>query len=467
MSDRRNPFECSPEILRHLKDHASPCASPHVVINQLIRDSTDDPATRCMTVAALVATLSQLAGPAAIERPPGCLLVNAGQADTDPINDVMRLLTGISNPPPTASPGERQQPRDWMFRLALDVTNVGKAGRLTREFLGPRMAEFRNARCQAFGADRFGFYADRHDEQLGWVADISNHVALRLDREIDLAKFRADVRDHSPCLTEPVGIGETMRLESKVLSVAGTLHAVEFDEPLVTGIVDAALPVVFLPHCAAAFLHTPPPLALQKLSIDLEHFSIVGDSFAPSAAPSRLPTGPWFVIWLARLRQRLLHFPEGYDFFIRQTIRDLRGWCRQLSRWATKAGPFGDERKELSRNLTAMTLYGVSTGVEALGWHGYGFDAGCDRRGLLRLLSIVRKDKVIERRELQRRLQSITAGTRDDLLVRLASEGLVNLNGRLVEAVPLADYIRTIPTRSGVSPPKLATCTDGATAATM
>lgn len=201
MSENRNPFQCSPELLQHLKDHASPCPSPYLVITRLI-SGTDDPVTRCMTAAALVTTLAQLAGPVAIKRPPGCLLVNAGPSSADPLNHVMRLLTGFSDPQPTASPEERAQSRNWMARLASEVIGTQKARQLTPGYLGPRMVEFRNARSRAFGGDRFGLYAEYHDELLGWpCSKIKDSMGLPKANATDAAVCRNAFWGHSSAVS--------------------------------------------------------------------------------------------------------------------------------------------------------------------------------------------------------------------------------------------------------------------------
>ena len=461
MSDANDLLECPPEILAMLKSLEAGCVPPHEVVNKFIRGSSQDAATRNLATAALVIALAQVAGPAAIRRPPGCLLVHAGGLGSDPLDSVTSKLTGISNAAPTVPPDEQVRLKGWMFALAKAVIAMRQTGRLTTEFLNLRATEFKQARCQAFGGDRAGLYASRCGEQFGWVADGSNHVILRLDRDEDRLKFREDVVKGDPLLLNPYGLGDSMIMAPKVLSVAGSLPADRWDVPLVEGIIERALPILFLPHCAKGFLKTAGELAMQKVAIDLEDAMHRGLIHAPPVTPGRLPSLPWFTACHARLRQRLLHFPERYDFYIQGTLRDLIDWCRRLSHWLLKPDSAANERNVLYSNLARATFFAVCHGVDALGWHGYGFPIApeCSREELMKLLAAVRKAGTLTRHDVLLKLQWLRAEKRDLMLEHLAAEGLLTLTDSQVEAVPLAEYIKAIPTRSGIQPPTLAATT--------
>jgi hypothetical protein len=105
----------------------------------------------------------------------------------------------------------------------------------------------------------------------------------------------------------------------------------------------------------------------------------------------------------------------------------------------------------------ALAFHGVSLGIDWLGWHGYGFRAGCSRQEVVKLLAAVRgaDGATISRRELQLKLQWLQTGKRDAILERLQDEGLVILNDKHVAAVSAEDYLRSIPARSGVPAPTL------------
>jgi hypothetical protein len=461
MFDANDLLECPPEMLGMLKNLAAGCIPPHEVVNKFVSESSPDAATRNLATAALVIALAQVAGPAAIRRPPGCLLVHAGGLGSDPLDCVTGKLTGISNAAPTVPPNERVRLKNWMVKQAMEVIAMSKTGNLACDFLYLRATEFKQARCEAFGGDRAGLYASRCDVQIGWVADGSNHVVLRLDRDEDRLKFREDVVKGDPLLLNPYGLGDSMVMAPKVLSVAGSVTADLWDAPLVEGIVDRALPILFLPHYANAFLKTAGELAMQKVAIDLENAMHRGLIHSPVVVPGPLPSLPWFTACHARLRQRLLHFPERYDFYIQGTLRDLIDWCRRLSHWLLKPDSAANERNVLYSNLARATFYAVFHGVEGLGWHGYGFAHApeCSREEFMKLLNAVRKAGTLSRRDVLLKLQWLRAEKRDRMLEHLAAEGLITLTDSQVEAVPLAEYIKAIPTRSGIQPPALAATT--------
>ncbi|MEY3898553.1 MAG: hypothetical protein RLZZ214_4075 [Verrucomicrobiota bacterium] len=53
----------------------------------------------------------------------------------------------------------------------------------------------------------------------------------------------------------------------------------------------------------------------------------------------------------------------------------------------------------------------------------------------------------LTRRELQRHTQSLTAAERNKVLARLAAEGLVQLDDKMVTAVPLAKFMEALHAR--------------------
>jgi hypothetical protein len=428
---------------------------PHEVITRLMYRCTQDDLTRSVAVSALVLALAQVAGPAAIKRPPGYLLIDAVRSGDDPIDGVMKNLTGMSDVTPTGAPEDFERNRRWMIKLTNDVMVADQRTAANHEFLAPRIAEFKRCRGESFGGDRAGLYAKCHDPQLGWISDASNHLIVRLDRDEDLVLFRSDLRQANPRLMKPSGYGETLVSAPKVLSVVGSMQAAHWDEPLVAGIMDKPLPLLFLPHCADAPLATPSEFVMRKLSINLENEGRIGSLRAPGLISDSLPAIPWFSTSLARLRQRLVHIPDGYGFFIQRTLRDLTAWCRTLAIWATRKESDPGCTERLFQDLSSLTLHGVLSGVEALGWHGYGYDAGCSREMVVKLLALIRDEGTISRRELLRRLQAIDAEKRDSILGHLETEGLVTLTERWVAAVPAADYFRGIPARTGVKAPTL------------
>lgn len=87
---------------------------------------------------------------------------------------------------------------------------------------------------------------------------------------------------------------------------------------------------------------------------------------------------------------------------------------------------------------------------------GLGFDPGCSHADAVALLRHLRERGPVSRRDLQRRFQSFTATQRDQVLERLAAEGLIVLDAKKVTAVPLADFIRSLHARPELGEPPYA-----------
>ena len=177
-----------------------------------------------------------------------------------------------------------------------------------------------------------------------------------------------------------------------------------------------------------------------------------------TATPCPIPQDAWIQQCNDRLRQRLPYFPCEYDFFIQRTLRELVSWVTCLvGMLAGRDLGRKEQAVALCWDLVALTFHGVCLGVEWLGFYGYGFRNECRRLEVVKLLAAVRgaDGATISRRELQRDLQWLKADMRDAMLERLAHEGLVTLSDKYVSAVSAADYLRTIPARSGIPAPTL------------
>ena len=429
--------------------------SPCTDLLRFIHGCSSDDVTSSMAIAATVMTLAQVAGPEMIQRPPGYLLVNAGAAACDPIDQVMKQLTGLGNPKPKGDAESFKRNRSMMGLRINDVIQAILEGRnITKVFMDSRSLDFIENRRLAFGGDRAGYYAARYDKVFGWVADRTNHVILRLDRAEDHARFREDLRNNLEKLITPSGYGDTLLLQPKALSIAGAARAEQWDESLVSGIVERGLPVLFLPHTAGKPLDSADAQCLNMIAVGLQA-EIAAHRHDPVVAAGSVFDDAWLTCRLDRLRQRLIHFPATYDYFVQRTIRELDEWCNRLASIVAMDGTEETLAMALWRDLFAKAFHGICLGIESLGWHGYGFHPGCSRQEALNLLALVRKNGAIERRELLRKFQWLNAESRNAILERLEAEGLVTLTGKEVSAVPFADYLSAIPARTGITAPEM------------
>jgi hypothetical protein len=194
-------------------------------------------------------------------------------------------------------------------------------------------------------------------------------------------------------------------------------------------------------------------LGLESVAVMVEQHGQDPQS-VPVTAPSALPPSDWLYKCLPRLRQRLVFFPESYEFFVQRTIRELNPWCSRLAGMTARKGVTETQMKKLHEALFANCFHAVWLGVEALAWHGYGFCAG-DPATTLKVLAAVRENGTISRRDLQRKLQCLQAADLGKLLTRLAQEGLLTLDARQITAVPFSEFFDGITGRTGIQPPDL------------
>ena len=427
-------------------------SNPMEDLGNFIHGCSEDRLTRVMATTAVVLALCQTAGPRMISQPPGFLLIHAGDEPVDPIDAVVKTLVGIIPPTPRPETETFERHRRVMRAALLQKLHSGGHARPVLDFFGlqqrrrcPLVDAFQNAIAENHGQGRAGWYADRHDEEFGWVTDATGHSILRLDRKEDLRQFREDVRTNPAQLIRPTGYGSDMRQETKRLSIAGSLPAADWDEHLASGIVRNALPVFFLPHSAYEPLVTPGELALEWIGIALAG-EAVESTATPAEAYERLDLikPPWVKERINRLRERLHHFPADYEFFVMRSVRELLPCCRRLVSVTAPTGSPEEEQLNLTFDLFSNVLQGVCLGVEALGWHGYGFESQSHSDGMRRVLRAVRDHGSMSKRDLQRHQQWLTAATRDEILEALTREGLVMIAGNEITVMPFADYWRHI-----------------------
>ena len=435
---------------------------PFSDLGNFIHGCAEDSVTRAISTTALVLALAQAAGPNMLRQPPGFLLINANSEASDPIDEVMKTLTGMESPRsrPEAESFERSL---RTMEAALKVNASSPRPIQPQSILHPGMGEYasrplpdpyQEALRKAFGSGRVRHYADAHHDRFGWAgSEGSNHLILRLDRDDDRLRLRQDLRQRAQILVHPEGYGSSMRSETKTLSIAGSLQVAEWDMHGTVGIIERAIPVLFLPHTANMPLVTPEEL--RWLSIGLA---------SEAGKEGSEPLGAWLRLGVLkgegihkgidRLRQRLGHFPADYEFFVMNTVRELLNWCAELVNAMAMNHESLEEQRALLMDLYAMVLQGICLGVEALGWHGYGFDSNCERAQTYKVLAAIRDRGSIGKRDLLRQLQWLKAERRDAILAAFEGEGIVRLTDQEVTTVPFADYWRKVCQRVGTDLPE-------------
>ena len=202
----------------------------------------------------------------------------------------------------------------------------------------------------------------------------TGHAILRVERAEDLRQLMEDIRLHPGAAHPPGWLRREMEEEGEELSLAGSLPAAEWDNHLAAGIVQHAMPVLFLPHTAKEPLVPPGHLALEWIGIALAGEATDSPATGGSLRTARPDQAAWVRERMARLRERLRHFPADYEFFVMRTVRELLPCCRRLVGILAPSGR--REAEQLNFGLRPLQPRPAwrCLGVEALGWHGYGFE---------------------------------------------------------------------------------------------
>lgn len=415
----------------------------------LADDSFPETANRSVATAAAVLTLGQIAGPAAIEYPPGFLLVGAADPRTDPIDAIAKHCLGMQAIDPTCPPEGRKMARHALASASKQVELV-RSRNLGGTYAFQTSAHLDRARAELLGRGRAGSYSLRHDEVLGWGTDESRHLIARLNQRADRERFLADARSGAPRLVLPTGPDETLRMVECRLSVAGPIAMEDFDGPLVRSILRHALPLLVLPHTVGEAAGEAPSIILMDMSNRIA--ALAGTpQFSRCPPAHRLPLIPEVIWHYGRIAARAQCFPADYGFFVERTLRGLVNLCERIALMDPAKSVRDEERMSVFRKLCACCFHAVGLGIESLVWHGCGFRCH-DPGGMIRLLPVLRRNPVLSKRDLLRKAQWLRSAERDRLLEVFARQKLVKIDGDRIRVTPLGDFIRnnaaTIPLRA-------------------
>ena len=452
-----------------MSNHPTHCSSmkagdisnPLRTLIEFEQGCSPDPHTRCLAMATLVIMLWQDAGRAMSQEPPWLLFVNTGSG-ADPLYELARSHTGLGLLEPDESRGNHfagnpASAITTLRSLALDRHDMERQNPLgIGKFMRDTAQLRRMAMAALCGFGRAGRYELMYREPLGWLGDSTDDGILLLDTSRGLELFRIDVLDNPERLLKPTGLGAQLKMVPKVLGVTGSLLPAQWDDAIVAAIVSKGMPALFMPHAATEPLHVKDRLALELISCQFasEWPVKTNQQVFPR---NNLPKSPWLASCEQRLRRRLHHFPGNYEFFILRTLRELSGVCANIAAFVAARGMNPpNEQQCLYTDLYLASVWAIVKGVESLAWHGWGFDAGCPREEVVELLDFMRgEDGQVSRRDLQRKVQCMNAAKRDEVLECLEAEGLVRTEGKMVEAVGLAEFVRSLPSRAGLELPVL------------
>lgn len=422
------------------------------VLAQFMHSCSPDPSTRTMAATMLVLTLWQAVGRAMTPRPPSMLLVNATNAGTDPLDAFAEYhAAGAGTKKPREEGCGRflgRKPEDARETMAEALTTHQELGSETihNDRLFRQSEElFDDAKLTGYGGGPAGCYSRVWDDQFGWLTDGTGDIILRLDQPEDHQAFRRDLFECRDKLLTPCGLDLSLNKVRKSLVISGSLNPEQWDDALVTHVMELGLPFFYLPHVGKDPLTVPDFISMKALTVSIS--SLRGNRPQPVIAAMRIATNDWFLHYEKLLRQRLRGMTGTYEFSVQQTVHELGEVCVRIARFAAAPGTPVNEVLAMYMDLHSMAFRGIVIGIHSLAYHCLGVDLGCRRSHAVRVLRHIREKGPLTRRDLQRKFPKITLPERDRLLERLASEGLVELDGSKVKAVTLEDFVRALHAR--------------------
>jgi len=299
---------------------------------------------------------------------------------------------------------------------------------------------YHHARVIGFGLGRSSRYTEAWHPELGLITDTMDGIILRLDEDADHSAFRRDVISDPSKLQEPTGPGGGIQMVRKAIAVSGSLSPEEYNDTLVDAVLELGLPFIFLPHLAEEPISVANARSLGFLS------GILGKGAKiPLEAKPRLDSNDWCRTYQIHLWKRLEMLPLPYRSPVIEAVHQLEGVCENIALFAGCFHKANNKRlADLMVDLYCPTLRCITLGIVGLAWHGLGFDPGCPLPQLRKLLRKLRENGLAARRDAQRLAGFKSAEKRDEVLERLASEGLVILSGKDVTAVSLPEFVEAL-----------------------
>ena len=410
----------------------------HQVLSKLIQNCSPDPATRTATAAALVLTLWQQRADTLSEHVPSLILLNAGEAVPDPIDDFIATFTrGGINPEQQGSKDrygiliDPEKAPQIMARAAIERRKLGPASKHDSSDAKSAVAlegRYHDAKRVAYGTGTARPYSIAWSDELGFVTDENDVLIARLNEASDRAAFRNDVATKPDRLNNPIGIGRGLLTVDKKVSVSGSLTADLWDEELVMGIIKLGLPTLFIPHTATE------PLAVANRRALNVFPTLWRDACVFRAHTSlELPEMDWLKAHTEDIRRRLRLLPGSgsYEFAVLQVLHQLDSVCSLIARHAGNNHTAKVvDNVALFVDLRDRAFRGITLGVAALAWHALGFDPGCPREKAVKVLGDLRSNGPLSRNEIRRKHHLESKQQRDIVLERLASEDLVRIDGQ-------------------------------------
>lgn len=442
-----------PESLMKLAEPA------HKVLAGFIHGCATDETTRTAATTALVLGLWQLQGRRLTPEVPSLLLVNAGEAKADPIDELIRHLIyneGENQP--------RMQTQGPFMGAPLEMApKTMRTALLLRRALGRNLAasperqleaqnleqRFHAASIAAFGLGRCRPYAKAWHPEYGLLTDRNDEIILRLNDEQDREALEKDLQEAAPRkLVFPQGIGPDLFPATKGISLSGSVNLKQARTAI--RLVSYCQPVFLLPHLSTEPLKLENLPGLGALALTWIHARI-----RPVTTSPRLPFSEWTTSCRDALRKRLALLPADYDFAIQQMLRQLDGVCDRIVCFSGHLGASEQELIPIVRDIYSRALRGMTLCVAGLSWFGTGLNLGPDceplREKAAGILRRLRSQGPLTMNDLLKNFR-LSAKERGALLERLIEERLVRSEGKTVFATSYREFVEGLYAREEFPP---------------
>jgi hypothetical protein len=417
----------------------------HALLSSFIRRCSPDPDTRTVAITALVLGLWQLKGSRLTSHVPSLLLVNAGEATDDPVDEFTRGLVydGGANRPGVRTSGAFTcgavgLAPEAMRNALVERQSLGavKSDDLSKLQRARELEErFRAAQVTGYGLGRCRPYSEAWDEEHGLLIGEDDQIILRLNGAPDRAAFRDDVLDDPARLVFPTGVGDGLLPAAKGISLSGSLPAELCSGEVVSHTVALGLPFFLLPHTAEDPL-VGGTAAIENLAKIWQH-----EPVTPVSPTLRLP--PPAAAHEASLRRHLARLPATYEFAVLQAAHQLDGVCDRIARFAGGGEAGMEELAALCGDLYDHTVRGMAISVAGLSYFGRGLnlEPGCEplRSKAIKLLHYLRKNGPTACSLLLKNVH-LKKRERDALLERLGEERLVEVEGGKAAATGYGEF---------------------------
>ncbi|MDQ8190228.1 hypothetical protein [Roseibacillus persicicus] len=418
-------------------------------IAELLR-ATPDTHIRTAVATSFVFSLWQTMSRGNTPRYPSLLLIREDTKLDDPVDSLIKAL--VTNPSAwepriqERGPFAFGTPESAPIRMRQLVENRKKLGRATpinQDQVKQLEATFFAAQQTGFGTGRYRRYSQSWQKDLGFLSNPDGGLILRLESDEDRKQLKQHLHGLEPVLERGEGIGSGLAMQAKAIAFSGSLGLADWGPISAARLASLSRPVLCLPHFGKDPIR---PANFPSLEYLHTVWGSSNSSINKVSDPALTPSSPLAQLYLKALRHRLIHMDATYDYSIQRLVRELYSVCLEISKVAAcnESKPSEGKAEAILWDLYHNTLRGIAISVEALTWHRIGFPPTNIDADFNKVLTLLRKNKPLSPRDIQRKGRLSDASYRDRILARLESESLIKVEGKSVQATTFTDFTKAL-----------------------